>query len=120
MFNKLTGLKLEISFTSGFLVSNGKTVATFAFSGNTEFSILEFMAAVRIGDKKLDAVLMSLGGIVSIPTVFLASISFRSSFTLSNVVGLKGKITCFLLLSGVTLLLICLMLGLSLYRFTIC
>ena len=32
MFNKLTGLKLEISFLSGLPLSNGTTVATFAFS----------------------------------------------------------------------------------------
>ena len=95
MFNKLTGLKLKISFLSVLPLSNGTTVATFAFSGNTLFSILEFMAVVNIGAKKLDAILMSLGGMVSIPTASLVSISFRSFFTLSTVVGLKGKITWF-------------------------
>ena len=70
MFNKLTGLKLEISFFSGFSLSHGTTVATFAFFGNTLFSILEFMAVVIIGAKKLNAVLMSLGRMVSISTTF--------------------------------------------------
>ena len=89
MFNKLTGLKLEILFLSGFPLSNGTTVVTFMLSGNTLLSILKFMAVVSIGTKKLDAILMSLVGIVSVPTVFLVSISFRSLFTLSTVTGLK-------------------------------
>ena len=110
MFNKLTDLKLEI-FLYGFSLSNGETVATFAFSGDTLFSIPEFMAVVSIGAKKLDAILMSLGGIVSMPTAFLVSISFRSFFTLSAVVDLKERITCFLFLSGIIFSLICLMLG---------
>ena len=91
MFNKLTGLKLEISFLLGFPLSNGASIATFAFSGNTQFSKLEFMAVVSTGAKNLDAILMSLGGTLSIPTAFLLSISFRSFFTLSPVVGLKEK-----------------------------
>ena len=91
MFNKLTGLKLEILFLSGLPLSNGTTVAIFEFSGNTLFFILELMAVVSIGVKKLDAILMSLGGMVSIPTAFFVSISFRSFFTLSTVVGLKEK-----------------------------
>ena len=111
MFNKLTGLKLEISFLSGLPLSNGTTVATFAFSGNTLFSILEFMAVVSIGAKKLDAILMSSGGMASIPTAFLVSVSFRSFFTFSTVVGLKEKITWLLLLSVIIFFLICLMLG---------
>ena len=61
------------------------------------FSTLEFMAVVSIGAKKLDATLMSLSGMVSIPTAFLVQISFRSFFTLSTVVGLKEKIIIFLL-----------------------
>ena len=68
------------------------------------------MAVVSIGAKMFDAILMSLGEMVSIPTVFLVSISI-SFFTLSTVVGLKEKITCFLLLSGIIFFLICLMLG---------
>ena len=70
MFNKLTGLKLEISFLSDLPLSNVTTVATFAFSGNTLFSILELMAVVSIGAKKFDAILMSLGGMVSILSPF--------------------------------------------------
>ena len=89
MFNKLTGLKLEILFLSGLPLSNGTTVVTFVLSGNTLLSILKFMAVVNIGAKKLDAVLMSLVGIVSIPTVFLVSSSFRSLFILSTVTCLK-------------------------------
>ena len=100
MFNKLTGLKLEMSFLSGLPLSNGTAVATFAFSGKTLFSILELMAVVSIAAKQLDVILMSLGGMVSIPTAFLVSISI-SFFTLSTVVGLKEKITCFLLLSSI-------------------
>ena len=53
------------------------------------------MAVVSIETKKLDAILTSLGGIVSLPTAFLVSISFRSYFTLSTVVGLKEKTNCF-------------------------
>ena len=49
MFNKLTGLKLEISFLSSFPLSNGTTVATSWLSGNTLFSILEFVAVATIG-----------------------------------------------------------------------
>ena len=79
-----------MSFLSGFPLCDGTTVATFAFSGNTLFSILGFMAVVSIGAKKLDAILISLGGIVSIPTPFLVPISFRSFLTLSTVVGLNG------------------------------
>ena len=70
MFNKLAGLKLEISFLSGFPLSNGTTVATFAFSGNTLFFILELTAVVSTGAKKLDALLMSLRRIVSIKRFF--------------------------------------------------
>ena len=77
MFNKLTGLKLEISFLSGLPLPNGTTVATFAFSGKTLLFTLKFMAVVSIGAEKLDAILMNLGEIVSIPTTFLVSISFR-------------------------------------------
>ena len=61
------------------------------------FSTLEFMAVVSIGAKKLDAILMSLSGMLSIPTAFLVLISFRSFFILSTVVGLKEKIIIFLL-----------------------
>ena len=64
------------------------------------------MAVVSIGAKKLDAILMSLGGMVSIPTAFLVSISFRSFFTVSTVVGLKENHTWFLLLSGIIFFLI--------------
>ena len=95
MFNKLSYLKLEILFLSGLPLSNGTTVAIFEFSGNTLFFILELMAVVSIGVKKLDAILMSLGGMVFIPTAFLVSISFRSFFTFSTVVGLKEKISWF-------------------------
>ena len=49
MFNKLTGLKLEISFLSGFPLSNGTTVETSWLSGNTLFSILEFVAVASTG-----------------------------------------------------------------------
>ena len=62
MFNKLTGLKLEMSFLSGFFLSSGRAVATVALSGKTRFSVVEFMVIVSIGVKKLDAILMSLGG----------------------------------------------------------
>ena len=86
-------------------------VATFAFSGNTLFSILEFMVVVSIGAKKSDAILMTLGGMVSVPTAFLVSVSFRSFLTLSTVVGLKEKISCFLLPSGIIFFLISLMMG---------
>ena len=82
-FNKLTGLKLTVSFLSGLPLSNGTTVTTFAFSGNTLFPILQLMAFVSIGAKKLDVILMCLGGMISIPNAFLVSISFRSYFTLS-------------------------------------
>ena len=68
------------------------------------------MAVVSIGAKMFYAILMSLGGMVSIPTAFLVLISI-SFFTLPTVVGLKEKITCFLLLSGIIFFLICLMLG---------
>ena len=61
------------------------------------FSTLEFMAVVSIGAKKLDAILMSLSGMLSIPTAFLVLISFRSFFILSTAVGLKEKIIIFLL-----------------------
>ena len=61
------------------------------------FSTLEFMAVVSIGAKKLDVILMSLSGMLSIPTAFLVLISFRSFFILSTVVGLKEKIIIFLL-----------------------
>ena len=73
-------------------------VATFAFSGNTLFSILKFMAVVGIGAKILEPILMSLRGMVSVSTAFLVSVSFRRFFTLSTVVG-KKKITCVLSLS---------------------
>ena len=98
MFNKLTGLKLEKSFLSDLPLSNGTTVATFAFSGNTLFSILEFMGVVNIGAKRLDAILMSLLGMVSIPTVFFVSISFRSFLTLSAVLGFKKNYLFFVAL----------------------
>ena len=61
------------------------------------FSTLEFMAVVSIGAKKLDVILMSLSGMLSIPTAFLVLISFRSFFILSTAVGLKEKIIIFLL-----------------------
>ena len=61
------------------------------------FSTLEFMAVVSIGAKKLDAILMSLSGMLSIPTAFLVLISCRSFFILSTAVGLKEKIIIFLL-----------------------
>ena len=61
------------------------------------FSTLEFMAVVSIGAKKLDAILMSLSGMLSIPIAFLVLISFRSFFILSTAVGLKEKIIIFLL-----------------------
>ena len=51
MFNKLTGLKLEISFLSGLPLSNGTTVATSAFSGKTLFSILENYVGAILGLK---------------------------------------------------------------------
>ena len=68
------------------------------------------MAVVSIGAKQLDVILMSLGGMVSIPTAFLVSVSFRSFFTFSTVVGLKEKVSWFLLLSGIIFSLICLIL----------
>ena len=74
MFNKLTDLKLQIPFLSGFPISHGTTVETFALSGNILFSIVEFMAVISIGAEKLDATLISLGCIVSTPTGFLVSI----------------------------------------------
>ena len=109
--NRYHGREIVTTFLSGFPLSNETAIATFAFSGNTLFSILELMAAVRIGAKKVDTILMSLSGIVSILTAFLVSASFRSFFTLSAVVELKEKITWFWLLSGIILFLICLMLG---------
>ena len=57
------------------------------------------MAIVSIGARKLDAILMSLGGGVSIHTAFFVLISFRKFFTLSTVVGLKEKICCSQVLS---------------------
>ena len=42
-----------------------------------------------LGPKRLNAILMSLGGMVSILNAFLVSISFRSFFILSIVVCLK-------------------------------
>ena len=65
------------------------------------FSTLEFMAVVSIGAKKLDVILMSLSGMLSIPTAFLVLISFRSFFILSTVVGLKEKIIFLLSVSSV-------------------
>ena len=65
---------MEISFFSGFPLSNETTVATFSFSGNILLFILELMAVVSIGAKKLDAIFTSLWGITSIPTTFLVSI----------------------------------------------
>ena len=94
--NRYHGREIVRTFLSGFPLSNETAIGTFAFSGNTLFSILELMAAVRIGAKKVDAILMSLGGIVSTPTAFLLSASFRSFFTLSAVVELKEKNYLFL------------------------
>ena len=81
MSYKLTGLKLEIPFLSGLPLSKETTIVRFVFSGNTLFSILEFIAVVSIGVKKLDTILMGLRGMVSIPTAFLVSISSRSFST---------------------------------------
>ena len=120
MFNKLTGLKSEISFLSGFPLSNGTTVEVFALFGNTLFSILEFMAVVSIGGKKLDAILMSLGKIVSITTTFSVSISFRSFFTLSTVVGLKEKNYLFLITIRYYIISDLFDAGMIWYRFTMC
>ena len=64
------------------------------------------MAVVSIEAKKSDVILMSLGGMVSIPTAFLVSVSFRSFFALLTVIGLKEKISCFLLPSGMIFFLI--------------
>ena len=91
--------------------ANGTAIATLVFSGNTLFSILEFMAVVSIGAKKFDVILMRLVGIVSITTTFLVSISFISFFTLSTVLGLKEKKYWFLFPSGIFFSLICLIAG---------
>ena len=50
VFYKRTGLNLEVSYLSGFHLSNETAVAIFAFSENTLFSILEFMAVCKYWD----------------------------------------------------------------------
>ena len=83
MVNKLNCLKFEISFLSGFPFSKEKSVATFALSWKTLFSMLDFTVVVRNEAKNSDAILMSLGGIVTVPTAILVSNPFRS-FQLSQ------------------------------------
>lgn len=57
-------------------LSNGTTVTNFASSGNSQFSILVLMAVVSIGTKKLDAILISLRGVVSIVRFHLEAFPF--------------------------------------------
>ena len=74
----LTGLKLEILFFLEVPLSNGETKAILVSSGKIPCNRLLLMALDNGLHKTWTAILTSLGGIMSKPTVFLVSISFKT------------------------------------------
>ena len=67
LFSKLTDLRFEISFLLCLPVSSGITNVILVFSGKAFRVILALIAFVSNGVKKLTEILMSLGGIASMP-----------------------------------------------------
>ena len=74
----LIDLKLEISFFLEVPLSSGETRAILASFGKTPCNRLLIMALNNGLHKTWAAILTELRGIMSMPTVFLASVSFKS------------------------------------------
>ena len=79
VFSILIGLKFEISFLFGLHLLSGITETILAFSGNTPYFKLLFIAIER-GILSISAEsLANLGGILSKPVAFLVLIFLRHS-----------------------------------------